>query len=205
MVIKTAAFVSSNTNPSKCPPPDKPEYAFIGRSNVGKSSLINLLTNRKSLAKVSGTPGKTRAINHFIINGEWFLADLPGYGYAKVSKTDRNTFSGFTATYLKRRSNLMCLFVLIDSRLKPQAIDLEFIQFLGKEEIPFVLVFTKSDKVSLNQANSNVAAFNRVLSEQWAELPREFVTSAVSGKGKDELLNFIQQTNLLFNQTEPEP
>jgi len=205
MVIKTAAFVSSNTNPSKCPPPDKPEYAFIGRSNVGKSSLINLLTNRKSLAKVSGTPGKTRAINHFIINGEWFLADLPGYGYAKVSKTDRSTFSGFTTSYLKKRTNLMCLFVLIDSRLKPQTIDLSFIEFLGKEQIPFVIAFTKSDKVSQNLVNSNIAAFHRALSEKWSELPREFITSAVSGTGKEDVLNFIQQTNRLFNQPEPKP
>jgi GTP-binding protein len=205
MVIKTAVFVSSNTNPSKCPSPDKPEYAFIGRSNVGKSSLINLLTNRKSLAKVSGTPGKTRAINHFIINGDWFLADLPGYGYAKVSKSDRTTFSGFTTSYLKKRSNLMCLMVLIDVRIKPQAIDLSFIEFLGKEQIPFVVVYTKSDKVSRNMVNSNIAAFRKALSEHWSELPREFVTSSVTGMGKDELLNFIQQTNLLFNRSETEP
>ncbi|HBB93350.1 MAG: YihA family ribosome biogenesis GTP-binding protein [Bacteroidetes bacterium GWF2_49_14] len=199
MVIKTAAFVASNTNPSKCPKPDKPEYAFIGRSNVGKSTLINLLTGRKALAKVSGSPGKTRAINHFIINDNWFLADLPGYGYAKVSKTDRKVFSGFTTAYLKSRENLMSLFVLIDSRLEPQAIDISFITFLGENQIPFVLVFTKTDKISGNQAMKNIAAFRKVMKAEWDELPREFLTSSVTGTGRDELLGFIQQTNLLFN------
>jgi len=199
MIIKSATFVCSNTNPAKCPAPDKPEYAFIGRSNVGKSSLINLLAGRKGLAKISGSPGKTRTINHFLINEVWYLVDLPGYGYARISKTERETFPAFTKSYLKNRENLMCLFVLIDSRLEPQASDLNFINVLGSEQIPFMLVFTKTDKLTTNVLNKNLQAFRKSLMVNWEELPGEFITSSVSGKGREELLNFIQQTNLLFN------
>ncbi|MFH0761866.1 MAG: ribosome biogenesis GTP-binding protein YihA/YsxC [Bacteroidota bacterium] len=199
MIIKSATFVCSNTNPAKCPAPDKPEYAFIGRSNVGKSSLINLLAGRKGLAKISGHPGKTRTINHFLINEVWYLVDLPGYGYARISKTERETFPAFTKAYLKNRENLMCLFVLIDSRLKPQASDLNLISFLGSERISFMLVFTKADKLTVNVMNINLQAFRKSLLVNWEELPGEFITSSVSGKGREELLNFIQQTNLLFN------
>jgi GTP-binding protein len=199
MIIRSATFVCSNTNPAKCPTPDKPEYAFIGRSNVGKSSLINLLTQRKGLAKISGSPGKTRTINHFLVNNEWYLVDLPGYGYARISKTERETFPAFTKSYLKKRDNLMCLFVLIDSRLEPQESDLNFITFLGAEQIPFMLVFTKTDKLTVNILNKNLQAFRKSLMANWEELPGEFSTSSVSGKGRKEILNFIQQTNLLFN------
>jgi GTP-binding protein len=199
MIIKSATFVCSNTNPAKCPPPEKPEYAFIGRSNVGKSTLINLLAGRKGLAKISGSPGKTRTINHFLINEVWYLVDLPGYGYARISKAERETFPAFTTSYLKKRENLMCLFVLIDSRIKPQASDLNFISFLGFERIPFMLVFTKTDKLTVNVLNKNLQEFRKALQTEWKELPGEFITSSVSGKGREELLNFIQQTNLLFN------
>jgi GTP-binding protein len=199
MIIKSATFICSNTNPAKCPPPDKPEYAFIGRSNVGKSSLINLLAGRKGLAKISGSPGKTRTINHFLINDFWYLVDLPGYGYARISKAERETFPEFTTDYLKNRDNLMRLFVLIDSRLKPQASDLNFINFLGSEHIPFMLAFTKTDKLTVNVLNKNLQEFRKTLLVNWEELPGEFITSSVLGKGREELLNFIQQTNLLFN------
>ncbi len=202
MIIKSATFICSNTHPARCPAPARPEYAFIGRSNVGKSTLINLLTGRKGLAKISGTPGKTRVINHFLINDAWYLVDLPGYGYARVSKSVRNTFPGFTTEYLKSRENLLCLFVLIDSRLEPQAIDLNFITFLGTERIPFVLVHTKSDKLSSNILEKHLRQFRKSLMGSWEELPREFVTSSVTGRGRDEILDFIQQTNLLFNHPE---
>ncbi len=198
MEIKEAKFVMSNTDWRKCPKPVLPEYAFIGRSNVGKSSLINMLCQRKSLAKVSSTPGKTQLINHFQIDESWLLADLPGYGYAKVSKTKRTKFHNFTLDYLRNRENLMCTFVLIDSRLKPQAIDLEFFEFCGTKKIPFVIAFTKFDKLTLEEKEKNIAAYKEKLLESWNELPPIFLTSSVKSSGRDEILAFIEQTNTLI-------
>lgn len=195
MKIKKAEFMLSNTDVAKCPKPDKPEYAFIGRSNVGKSSLINMLTERNKLAKISGRPGKTQHINHFNINDEWYLVDLPGYGYAKVSKTQRSKFGDIIQEYLLNRDNLYCLMVLIDSRLPAQPIDLEFLQWLGVEGIPFVLVFTKADKQSPNKTQSNIAAFRREFLKTWEQMPQYFVTSAVDGRGKEKLLDFIDSLN----------
>lgn len=199
-LIKTVTFVSAGNNPDKCPAPDRPEYAFIGRSNVGKSSLLNMIAGRKSLARISVSPGKTQSINHYLVNDSWFLVDLPGYGYAKVSKTMREKWSGFTGKYLIERPNLMCLFQLIDSRIDPQAIDLSFSDFLGEQKIPFVLAFTKSDKVTTHILNKNIAAYCKAMSKSWETLPRQFITSAHDKKGREELLGFIQQTNLLFNR-----
>jgi GTP-binding protein len=198
-IIKTVSFISAGNDPSKCPGPDKPEYAFIGRSNVGKSSLLNMIVGRKSLARISVSPGKTQSINHYLVNDSWYLVDLPGYGYAKVSKTMREKWSGFTVKYLTERPNLMCLFQLIDSRIEPQAIDLSFSNFLGEEKIPFVLAFTKSDKITTNILNKNISAYCREMSKTWEQLPRQFITSSQSKLGRDELLEFIQQTNVLFN------
>lgn len=195
MVIKDAQFVISNTNIEKCPKPDRPEYAFIGRSNVGKSSLINMLTGRKNLAKISGKPGKTRLINHFLINNEWFLVDLPGYGFAKVPKTVRLKWENFIRKYLKHRSNLYCVFLLIDSRLEPQANDLEFMQWLGMNSVPFVIVFTKSDKLNNNDFDTFMDAYRERLAEDWEELPSMFVSSAASGIGREEILGFIEEVN----------
>ncbi|MDD4644650.1 MAG: ribosome biogenesis GTP-binding protein YihA/YsxC [Bacteroidales bacterium] len=197
--IKTVTFISAGHIPDKCPSPDKPEYAFIGRSNVGKSSLLNMITGRKSLARVSVSPGKTQSINHYLVNDSWYLVDLPGYGFAKVSKTMREQWNDFSCKYLIERPNLMCLFQLIDCRIEPQAIDLSFSNFLGKEKIPFVLAFTKSDKVTTNILNKNISAYCREMSKTWEELPRQFITSSNNKKGREELLAFIQQTNLLFN------
>lgn len=191
MEIKTAQFLMSNTNVKKCPAPDRPEYAFIGRSNVGKSSLINMLTNQKKLAKTSSRPGKTQLINHFIINDSWYLVDLPGYGYAKVSKKARNKFQAYIVDYILQRENLYCLFVLIDSRLEPQAIDLDFISWLGEKQVPFALVFTKADKLGKTKLASAVAHYKKELKKQWAELPPVLVSSAETGQGKDEILTFI--------------
>lgn len=198
MEIKEAKFIMSNTDWRKCPKPVLPEYAFIGRSNVGKSSLINMLTERKSLAKVSGTPGKTQLINHFGIDQKWFLADLPGYGYAKVSKVQRNKFHNFTLDYLRNRANLMCTFVLVDSRLKPQKIDLEFFEFCGTKQIPFVIVFTKMDKLNVEEKEKNIAAYKQVLLESWNTLPPIFLSSSTSSMGREEILQFIEETNTLF-------
>lgn len=188
----------SNTKPEKCPPPDKPEYAFIGRSNVGKSSLINMLTGRKALAKISGKPGKTQLINHFIINDSWYLVDLPGYGYAKIAKSEKEKWVHFVVKYIKTRENLMCLFVLIDSRLEPQKIDLDFIEMLGQYEIPFNLIFTKTDKISANQVQKNIALFKSKLLETWEEAPDFFISSSKTDKGREEILEFISQTNKAF-------
>lgn len=198
MEIKSAEFVISNTDISKCPNPDKPEYAFIGRSNVGKSSLINMLCGRKSLAKISATPGKTQLINHFIINEEWYLVDLPGYGYAKTSKTNRAKWSKFINKYLLERKNLMAVVVLVDSRHKPQKIDMEFIEFLGENGIPFVMVFTKVDKLSSSEMSKNFAAYKKEMLKTWEFLPQMFRTSASSGFGKEQLLGFIEETNKVF-------
>lgn len=195
MLIKQAEFIISNTDYRKCPTPDKPEYAFIGRSNVGKSSLINKLTGRNSLAKVSGSPGKTQLINHFLINKNWYLVDLPGYGYAKTSKINIQKWQQFVREYLLNRENLYCVFVLIDSRHKPQKIDLEFIRYLGEKAIPMALVFTKTDKLSKSKLHNNIMVYENKLLEEWEELPQIFLTSAVSGVGTEELIKYIDEIN----------
>ena len=195
MRIKTATFVVSNQEVSKCPKNNLPEYAFIGRSNVGKSSLINMLTNQKKLAKTSGRPGKTQLINHFIINQQWYLVDLPGYGYARVSRSTKNIFQKFIAAYFKQRKQLVCAFVLIDIRHEPQPIDLEFMQWLGENAIPFNIVFTKSDKLKPKAVERNIENYSVVLKEQWEELPQYFITSSLNYDGKFELLTHIGQIN----------
>ncbi|WP_187263243.1 ribosome biogenesis GTP-binding protein YihA/YsxC [Pontibacter beigongshangensis] len=202
MVIKEAKFLMSNTRVELCPAPDKPEYAFIGRSNVGKSSLINMLTNQSKLAKTSASPGKTQLINHFLINNEWYLVDLPGYGYAKVSKTSRESWRKMINFYFQQRENLTCVFVLIDSRHEPLKPDLEFINQLGTIGVPFVLVFTKADKQSNTKTDVNIAAFTRKLKETWDELPQIFRTSSTAKTGRDEILNFIQEVNLQLKQNQ---
>lgn len=199
MQIKSAEFVISNTNIDKCPPPNKAEYAFIGRSNVGKSSLINMLTSKKNLAKTSSTPGKTQLINHFIINDEWYLVDLPGYGYAKSSKKNRAQWDQFIRKYLNQRSNLIYTFVLLDSRLKPQKIDLEFMEMLGVKGIPFVMVFTKLDKLSSSAANKNLVAYKKEMLKAWEALPPIIQSSSSTGMGKDEILDLIESTNQDFS------
>lgn len=185
----------SNTRVELCPAPDKPEYAFIGRSNVGKSSLINMLVEQKGLAKTSASPGKTQLINHFLINNTWYLVDLPGYGYAKVSKSSRDEWRKMINFYFQKRENLACVFVLIDSRHEPLKQDLDFINQIGKLGIPFVIVFTKSDKQSSVKTDSTIAAYKRKLLESWDELPRMFATSASNRSGRDEILAFIQEVN----------
>ena len=195
MQIKSAEFFISNSRADQCPVTDKPEYAFIGRSNVGKSSLINMLTQRKALAMTSSTPGKTMLINHFVINDEWFLVDLPGYGYAKRGKKEVEKLQKLISYYVLNREELTCLFVLIDSRLKPQKIDLEFIQFLGENGVPVGLIFTKADKTKRGELKRNVEAFLNTLREEWEELPPYFITSSDNGLGRDEVLNYIQQIN----------
>ena len=195
MKIKSAKFVISNTDVSKCPKERIPEYAFIGRSNVGKSSLINMLTNHKKLAKISGKPGKTQLINHFLINDNWFLVDLPGYGYAKVSKTKRQSFQKFIKDYFFQRKQLVCSFVLVDSRHEPQKIDLDFMQFLGENQIPFCIVFTKADKTGKTKLQKNLTNYKNKILESWESLPTHFVTSSESAMGKEEILNFIDQVN----------
>ena len=198
MKIKKAEFTISNTDIEKCPKPSMPEYAFIGRSNVGKSSLINMLTDRKSLAKISGKPGKTQLINHFLINKEWYLVDLPGYGYASVSKGQRLEFAKFIKQYLETRENLMCLFVLLDSRHKPQKIDLEFMQWLGEKGIPFVMCFTKQDKLSKTESAKNLAHYKKEMLQIWDELPPLFLTSSAKKSGQEEVLQFIEDTNGMY-------
>ncbi len=196
MKINTAEFVISNSEVSKCPKDPLPEYAFIGRSNVGKSSLINMLTNHKSLAKTSSKPGKTQLINHFKINSNWFLVDLPGYGYAKVSKKSKETFQKFVTDYFEKREQLVCAFVLIDIRLEAQKIDLEFLTYLGVNEVPFCIIFTKADKIGKTKIQSHIAAYRKqVLASGWEEMPQHFVTSSTEGTGKDELLSFIDDIN----------
>ncbi len=195
MIIKSAEFLISNTDVKKCPSKELPEYAFIGRSNVGKSSLINMLTDYSKLAKISGTPGKTQLINHFIINGEWYLVDLPGYGYAKVSKKMRAGFSQVIKSYLKKREQLTCLFVLVDSRLEPQKLDMEFMQYLGENAIPFVIVFTKADKLTSSAMSKNLTAYKKTMLKTWEFLPQIFISSASSKMGREDILNFIEKTN----------
>ncbi|PKP43552.1 MAG: YihA family ribosome biogenesis GTP-binding protein [Bacteroidetes bacterium HGW-Bacteroidetes-13] len=196
MKISSAEFLISNSEVAKCPKDRLPEYAFIGRSNVGKSSLINMLTNRKDLAKTSSKPGKTQLINHFLINKNWFLVDLPGYGYAKVSKKSKSVFQEYITDYFLQREQLVAAFVLLDIRLEPQKIDLEFLEWLGVNEIPFFMVFTKADKVGTQRAILNVEAYKKVLLESlWEELPETFITSAVNNNGRDEILKKIQEIN----------
>ena len=195
MKINKAEFVISNTDVSKAPQDPLPEYAFIGRSNVGKSSLINMLTNRKKLAKTSGTPGKTQLINHFKINDEWFLVDLPGYGYAKTSKSSRKKFQKLITDYFKKRKNLVNAFVLIDSRHEPQKIDLEFMRWMGENGIPFSIVFTKADKLSSNELGKNLRKYKLRLLKEWQSLPEIFISSATSKLGKNEILNYIERLN----------
>ncbi len=198
MKIKYANYVTSSVTLNQCPPHDKAEYAFIGRSNVGKSSLINSLTGYKKLAKTSGSPGKTITVNHFIINNEWYLVDLPGYGYAKRSKTERAKWSKMIKTYILGRENLLTIFVLIDIRHEPQKNDLEFIDWLGISNIPFAIIFTKADKVKPLQKTQFVEAYSKKLLENWEELPPMIVTSATKHEGRDEVLNFVEETNKIF-------
>jgi GTP-binding protein len=200
MKINKSNFVISNTDWRKCPKPVLPEYAFIGRSNVGKSSLINMITNRKALAKVSGTPGKTQLINHFSMDDKWYLADLPGYGYAKVGKSVRNKFHNFTLEYLHNRENLMCLFLLVDARLSPQKIDLEFMDFCGMKNIPFVLVFTKMDKLNVAEKAANIESYQKDLLSKWESLPQMFLSSSTTKQGQEEILNFIEDLNKQFKK-----
>jgi len=193
MKITTAEFISSHADVNKCPPPDKPEFAFIGRSNVGKSSLINMLTNSKKLAKTSVTPGKTQTINHFLINNAWYIVDLPGYGYASVSKSTKEGFGKMIENFVLKRENLSCLFVLIDARLEPQSNDLNFIQWAASKEVPLALVFTKIDKLRRNELQKNLKHYEKTLLTQWEELPKIILTSSVKKNGKEELLMFMEE------------
>ena len=196
MKINTAEFIISNSEVSKCPADFLPEYAFIGRSNVGKSSLINMLTNHKNLAKTSGRPGKTQLINHFKINNNWFLVDLPGYGYAKVSKKTKQVFQAFITDYFELREQLVCAFVLIDIRHEAQNIDIEFMSYMGESEIPFCIIFTKADKIGKTKIDMHIAAYKKQMyANNWEEMPEYFVTSATEQTGKEELLAYIDEVN----------
>ncbi|MXN91199.1 YihA family ribosome biogenesis GTP-binding protein [Flavobacterium sp. Sd200] len=196
MKINTAEFIVSNSDVKLCPKELIPEYAFIGRSNVGKSSLINMLTGRNSLAKTSGRPGKTQLINHFKINSNWFLVDLPGYGYARVSKSTKDTFQKFITDYFERREQLVCAFVLIDIRHEAQKIDLEFMNYLGEAQVPFCIIFTKADKISRGKIDAHVAAYRKqMLAGDWEEMPQHFVTSSTEATGRDSVLDYIETVN----------
>ncbi|MGF7076478.1 ribosome biogenesis GTP-binding protein YihA/YsxC [Mucilaginibacter sp. 3215] len=198
MIVKSAEFICSNSQVSKLPPPVKAEYAFIGRSNVGKSSLINTLTGKKGLAKTSQTPGKTQLINHFLINEIWYIVDLPGYGYARASKTEKAKWDKFIHTYLDKRESLQCVMVLIDSRLEPQKIDLEFCNWLGEKGLSFVLVFTKADKQSSIKTDQTIAKFKKALLATFDEMPQFFITSSETQQGREEILEFIDVVNQNF-------
>jgi len=202
MKIKSAEFVMSNSDVAKCPKEQFQEYAFIGRSNVGKSSLINMLMQKKSLAKTSGRPGKTQLINHFIINKSWFLVDLPGYGYAKVSKSSKRVFQKFITEYFSKREQLALAFVLIDCRHKPQKVDLEFMQWMGENQVPFSIIFTKQDKVKPNALIRDIEAYKEKMLETWEEMPNYYITSSSNGTGRDEVLNYISEVNTLMAQQE---
>ncbi len=195
MEIKSAEFVMSNSDVAKCPKNLIPEYAFIGRSNVGKSSLINMLTSRKSLAKTSGRPGKTQLINHFLINKNWYLVDLPGYGYARVSKSSKKTFQKFITDYFSQREQLVSAFVLVDIRHKPQPIDLEFMAWMGENGIPFSIIFTKADKLKPQAILNHVAEYTAIMLETWEQMPNYFITSSSKDIGKDDVLNYIHEVN----------
>ena len=207
MDIHSVSFIKSSAHPRECPPMDKPEYAFIGRSNVGKSSLINMILGRQSMAKISSTPGKTQLINHFEINapnkGEkdddsWYITDLPGFGYAKVSKSDRVKWERTSKQFLEGRRNLMCIMMLIDSRLKPQKVDLDFMAYMGEEGLPFTIVFTKVDKLNKSEKAKFLADYTEEMLKQWHKMPPVFITSSETKEGRGDLLNFFEQTNLLF-------
>jgi GTP-binding protein len=202
MKISKAEFVISNTDVKKCPEPDKPEFAFIGRSNVGKSSLINMLTDKKNLAKTSGRPGKTQLINHFLINDHWFLVDLPGYGYAKTSKTNRAKWEKFIAEYLTKRTNLLNTFVLIDARLPPQKIDVEFMNWMGEKQLPFAMVFTKIDKLSSSALQKNLALYKREMLKYWEEMPPHFTSSSTAGAGREKILHYIDEINATWSTSD---
>ncbi|AEK22199.1 Probable GTP-binding protein engB [Capnocytophaga canimorsus Cc5] len=195
MIITKAEFIISNSDVSKCPKEILPEYAFIGRSNVGKSSLINMLTNNKNLAKTSGKPGKTQLINHFKINNNWFLVDLPGYGYARVSKSTKKVFQKFITQYFEKRKQLILAFVLVDIRHEPQTIDVDFMQWLGENQIPFAIIFTKADKLKPEAIKRNVATYRQKMLDFWEEMPTYFVTSSSNRMGKEEVLAYIDQIN----------
>lgn len=198
MDIKSAEFIISNSDVDKCPPKNVPEYAFIGRSNVGKSSLINALTNRKKLAKTSGRPGKTQLINHFLINKNWFLVDLPGYGYARTSKSTKKTFQKFITNYFKQREQLVIAFVLVDCRHEPQKIDLEFMEWLTENGIPFAIIFTKSDKLAPTKLNKAIATYANKMLEIWEEMPPYLITSSTNKEGCDKVLDYIDSLNQSF-------
>jgi GTP-binding protein len=202
MQIREIQFVSSSASADQCPPPVYPEYAFTGRSNVGKSSLINFLVNRKKLAYTSSTPGKTQLINHFLINGSWYLVDLPGYGYARTSKKKRDAWPGLINNYIHTRTNLMSLFVLIDSRHPDLKNDMDYLTFLGQHAIPFVIVFTKTDKITTYQLEKNLAFFKKEMLQFWEEVPQIFTTSAIRREGREEILTFIESVNPLFKKSE---
>lgn len=204
MTIHEVNFIKSSQKWQDCPEPTLPEYAFIGRSNVGKSSLINALMNRKDLAKTSQTPGKTQLINHFIVNSGWYLTDLPGYGYARVSKSQRKGFEQLITNYIVHRKNLVNLFVLIDIRHEPQKIDLEFMEWCGEKQVPFSIVFTKADKLKTSQVAAQAESYRKKLLEFWEELPRDFVTSAENKLGCDEILDFITETNKMLSENKVE-
>jgi GTP-binding protein len=195
MLIKSAEFVTSNSDVSKCPKERFPEYAFIGRSNVGKSSLINMLMQRKKLAKTSGRPGKTQLINHFLINKNWHLVDLPGYGYARVSKSSKKVFQKFITQYFEKREQMVLAFVLVDCRHEPQPIDLEFMQWMGESQVPFSIIFTKADKIKPNALKKNIEAYKEKMLEVWEEMPQHFITSASNTQGREELLGFLGNLN----------
>lgn len=194
MIIRSARFVKSSPTLRDCPAPEKPEFGFIGRSNVGKSSLINMLTGFQKLAKTSSQPGKTRTINHFLVNDSWYLVDLPGYGYAKVSSSQRDKWVVETEKYILKRDTLLSLFVLIDSRHEPQPSDLRFMEFLGENEVPFARMFTKSDKLSSSALQKSIREYDKIMLERWESLPVTFITSAIDNKGRDQILDYIEET-----------
>lgn len=195
MLVKSAEFITSNSDVAKCPKDRFPEYAFIGRSNVGKSSLINMLMQRKKLAKTSGRPGKTQLINHFLINKNWYLVDLPGYGYARVSKSSKKVFQKFITKYFEKREQMVLAFVLVDCRLEPQPIDLEFMQWMGESQVPFSIIFTKADKLKPNALKKNIETYKQKMLEVWEEMPQHFITSASNTQGREELLGFLGNLN----------
>lgn len=198
MDIKHTAFAGSYPSEAQCPQDGRPEYAFIGRSNVGKSSLINLLASRKNIAHTSKTPGKTQLLNYFLVDGEWYLVDLPGYGYARISRSKRQEWRRMIEGYLQKRVTLQCAFILVDANVPPQKIDIDFINWLGQSRIPFVIVYTKTDRLKPDDLENNIKAIQEALLQHWNELPRQFLTSAAAKSGKEEILRFIQEVNEQF-------